>query len=70
MAASTGNSSNPMGTDISIHFNDLLNNVVYVYNGATDILDAKLNYWGSSFGSAPGMISGHIEIIRHGCVHR
>ena len=34
-----------MGTDISIHFNDLLINVVYVYNGATGILDAKLNCW-------------------------
>ena len=54
-------SSNPMGTDISIHFNDLLNNVVDVYNGATDTLDAKLNYWGSPFGPTPGMISGHID---------
>ncbi len=57
----TGSSSNPMGTDISIHFNDLLHNSVDVYNGATGTLDAKLNYWGSPLGPTTGMISGNVS---------
>ena len=56
----TGFSSNHIGTDISIHFNDLLHNSVDVYNGATGTLDAKLNYWGSPFGPTTGMISGNV----------
>ena len=57
----TGFSSNPMGMDISIHFNNLLHNSVDVYNGATATLNAKLNYWGSPFGPTAGMISGNVS---------
>ncbi len=54
-------SSNAIGANIYINFNDLVHNTVDAYNGATGTLDAKYNYWGSPFGPAPGMISGHID---------
>ncbi|OWP56883.1 MAG: hypothetical protein B2I17_03755 [Thermoplasmatales archaeon B_DKE] len=53
-------SSNALGANILINFNDLLHNTVDAYNGATGVLNAKYNYWGSPFGPTPGMISGNI----------
>lgn len=56
----TSYSNNTLGANIAINFNELLHNTVDAYNGATGVLNAKYNYWGSPFGPTPGMISGNV----------
>jgi hypothetical protein len=61
--AGTSYSSNPMGSGIVVILNDLINNAVDVYNGASSSLNAVKNYWGSPSGPTPTEISGGVDYI-------
>jgi len=61
--AGTSYSSNAMGSGISITYNDLINNVVDVYNGASSTLSATNNYWGSPSGPTQSEVSGPVNYI-------
>jgi hypothetical protein len=50
-----------MGSGIVVTFNDLINNAVDVYNGASSSLNAKNNYWGSPSGTTSSEISGLVD---------